>query len=114
MSWRCSNRQKADFSRGVHAFQRGEFKTALSGFKPLAEQGLAAAQYSLGGMYFEGKGVAQDYVYAYMWLNISSSSGEQDAAKHLGIIAEQMTSFQLKKAQDLARECVAKNYKLCI
>ena len=38
------NRQKADFSRGVHAFQRGEFKTALSGFKPLAEQGLAAAQ----------------------------------------------------------------------
>ena len=36
-------------------------------YKLAAEQGLAAAQSSLGGMYAIGQGVIQDDVYAHMW-----------------------------------------------
>ena len=39
--------------------------------------------------------------------------GNEDGAKLRDIAAEDMTPSQLEKAQDLARECVRKNYKGC-
>jgi len=48
-----------------------------------------------------------------MWWNIGASSGDKAAVKARGIVAVQMTPSQLEKAQDLARECVRKNYKGC-
>jgi hypothetical protein len=35
-----------------------------------ADQGLAGAQFNLGIMYTEGKGVPQDHVLAHMWLDL--------------------------------------------
>ena len=64
-------------------------------------------------MYDNGKGVLQDYVYAHMWANITASNGEKNGAEVRDIIAKDMTPSQIEKAQDLARECVAKNYKGC-
>jgi hypothetical protein len=78
-----------------------------------AEQGVAFAQSNLGVMYGTGQGVIQDNVYAHMWLNIAASSGHKSASKNRDIIAKRMTPSQLEKAQDLARECVRKNYKGC-
>ncbi|MDP6417655.1 MAG: sel1 repeat family protein, partial [Gammaproteobacteria bacterium] len=78
-----------------------------------AEQGIAGAQYNLGNAYANGRGVIQDNVYAHMWLNIAASSGDKDAIGIRDIIAKRMTPSQLEKAQDLARECVRKNYKGC-
>ena len=51
----------ADFDKGLTAAQNGDFATALKEWKPLAEQGLAEAQYNLGLMYHNGDGVPQDY-----------------------------------------------------
>ena len=48
-----------------------------------------------------------------MWYNISASNGDEVGGKNRDIIAKQMTPSQIEKAQDLARECVAKNYKGC-
>ena len=64
-------------------------------------------------MYALGRGVIQDNVYAHMWWNIAASSGEKKASKNRDMVAKQMTPSQIEKAQDLARECVAKNYKGC-
>jgi len=89
------------------------YKTALRWQTLAAEQGLSGAQHNLGLMYFRGYGVIKDYVYAYMWWNIAASSGNRGASKNRDIVAKQMTPSQLEKAQDLARECVAKNYKGC-
>jgi uncharacterized protein len=86
---------------------------ALREWTPLAEQGDADAQSNLGFLYVKGQGVLQDYVYAHMWWNIAASSGSEDAANNRDIVAEQMTPSQLEKASDLARECVAKDYKGC-
>ena len=52
-------------------------------------------------------------VYAHMWWNIAASKGNENAAKNRDMVAEKMTPSQLEKAQDLARECVKKNYKDC-
>ena len=105
--------QSADFDKGLDAYDRGDYATALREFKPLAEQGDAYAQYNLGVMYHEGKGVIQDYVRAHMWWNIAASQGDKDAIEYRDIVAKEMTPSQIKKAKKLARECVKKNYKGC-
>ena len=79
----------------------------------LAEQGNAAAHYELGMMYAKGQGVIQDNIYAHMWMNIAASSAIKNAIKNKKIIANQMTSAEISEAENLARECIAKNYKEC-
>ena len=86
---------------------------AVKWFKLAAEQGYAKAQYNLGLMYDNGEGVIQDNVYAHMWCNIAASNGSENAKKGKDILAKQMTPQDISKAQDLARECVKKNYKDC-
>jgi len=44
----------ADIYKGVDAYDSGDFATALREFRPLAEQGVAFAQFSLGVMYAFG------------------------------------------------------------
>ncbi len=44
----------ADFKAGVEAYQRGDYATALTEFRPLAQQGVASAQFGLGFMYHQG------------------------------------------------------------
>lgn len=40
---------------------------ALAWYRKAAEQGNAAGEYSVGGMYFSGEGVKQDLAQAYFW-----------------------------------------------
>ena len=102
-----------DFQKGVDAYDTGDYSLALDEFTPLAEQGDASAQYTLGLMYYNGDGVLQDYVYAQMWWNIAASSGNKKASENRDLVAKEMIPPQLAEAQRLARECVAKNYKGC-
>jgi uncharacterized protein len=88
-------------------------KTAVKWYTLAAEKGDADAQYNLGVMYVNGNGVIQDNAYAHMWWNIAASNGDKDAGKNRQTVAKEMTPSQLEKAQDLARECVAKKYKGC-
>ena len=44
-----------DFQKGVEAYDKGDYETALKEWRPLAEQGNAKAQYNLGLMYDMGK-----------------------------------------------------------
>ena len=90
-----------------------DYKTAVKWYRLAAEQGHAKAQTNLGVMYAKGDGVIADKVYAHMWGNIGSSNGNENGGKLRDLVSKEMTSSQLEKAQDLARECVAKNYKGC-
>ena len=58
----------------------------------------------LGLMYVNGQGVPQDFVLAYMWLNLSATQGFQSAIKNRDIVARRMTPAQIAEAQKLARE----------
>ena len=64
-------------------------------------------------MYYSGQGIKIDKVYAHMWANIASSNGFENSKGLLEAFNKEMTPSQIEKAQDLARECVKKNYKGC-
>ena len=102
-----------DYHKGWDELYRGEHATALKSFTLSAEQGDAYAQYSLGYLYENGRGVIQDNVRAHMWYNIAASSGNKNAAKTRDLVTIQMSPSQIEKAQDLARQCVMKNYNRC-
>ena len=44
-----------------------------------------------------------------MWWDILASSGEAEAVKNRDILAKEMTPSQIGKAQDMAREWMAKH-----
>ena len=46
------------------AYERQDYTAAIQLCRPLAEEGDARAQLSLGGMYYNGQGVQQDYAEA--------------------------------------------------
>jgi len=54
--------------------------------KQAAEKGDAQAQYSLGGMYYNGQGVAKDYAEAAKWWRASAEQGNAEAQNDLGAI----------------------------
>ena len=99
-------------------YQRGhgvarDYKEAVRWFRLAVQKGDADAQYELARSYTEGKGVTQDYVKAHMWFNIAASNGVEPAFKGRDLVLKGMTYADLSKAQELARECVAKSYKGC-
>jgi len=52
----------------------------------LAEQGDAQAQYNLGVMYDNGKGVPQDYIKAVQWYTKSAEQGFAVSQYNLGVM----------------------------
>ena len=76
----------ADFQTGLTAYKSGDYVTALREFRPLAEQGDAAAQFNLGGMYAKGRGVLQDYKTAVKWYRLAAKQGNADAQTNLGFM----------------------------
>ena len=78
MSW------SADIQKGLTAAQRGDFATALREWTPLAKQGNAYAQYNLGQMYRQGKGVPQDDKTAVKWYRLAAEQGNASAQTVLG------------------------------
>ncbi len=94
----------AEFNKGVAAYNRGDYGTALQVFKIVAEQNHAAAQYNLGVMYSFGRGVPQDFVQAYMWFNLAAAQGNEKASQNRNIVAKLMTCSDISKAQRMVHE----------
>ena len=76
----------AGFDEGMAAYDRGDYATALKEWLPLAEQGDANAQNSLGIMYGNGDGVTQDYAEALKWYRKAAEQGNADAQNNLGVM----------------------------
>jgi TPR repeat protein len=90
-----------------------DYKEAAKYYHLAADQGHAAAQFYLGGLYFEGEGVPQNYAQAHMWLNIASVNGADDGQKWRDETAKKMSQDDVSKAQDMARVCMASGYQDC-
>ncbi len=63
------------------AYRHGDYATALALYRSLAEQGDAAAQYILGGMYDKGEGVPRDTIEANKWWYRAALHGNADALR---------------------------------
>ena len=91
-----------------------EYDTALRWYTLASAQGHANAQNNLGAMYYKGAGVQKSNAYAHIWFNIAASSGDTaNAQKNMDMVEKEMTTSEIKKAQSLARKCVAKKYTGC-
>jgi TPR repeat protein len=76
----------ADFQAGLDAYQKGDYVTAAKEWRPLADQGSAAAQLNIGLLYLDGHGVPQDYGEAVMWLRRSAEQDNTEAQHDLGAL----------------------------
>ncbi len=74
----------ADVSKGWDAYKNGDYETALRESRPIAEQGNARAQFTLGRMYEQGFGVPQDYHEALKWYTLSAEQSHPTAQNNLG------------------------------
>ncbi len=90
-----------------------DYKQAAKWFRLSAEQGYARSQFWMGDFHYRGNGVPKNLSRAYMWFNIGASNGNESSAKARDLIATEMNYRQIEKGQDLAHECVVKDYKGC-
>jgi hypothetical protein len=77
---------QAGFEDGLAAYKRGDYATALKEWQPLAEAGNADAQYNLGLMYYNGRGVPQDHREAVKWYRLAAEQGYALAQYNLGVM----------------------------
>ena len=74
-----------NFQKGFDAYNAGDYQTALREWRPLAEQGDAAAQYNLALVYMGGEGVPQDYAEAVKWYRLAVEQGHASAQYNLAV-----------------------------
>ncbi len=74
----------ADFRKGWVAYNRGDYTTAMSEWKPLAEQGNADAQHSVGLLYGKGRGVPENNKTAAKWHRLAAEQGLAKAQDRMG------------------------------
>ena len=73
-------------------------------YRKAAKQNLAAAQYNLGVRYYNGEGVAKDWVEAYKWLLLAARQGDEDAKKNITELESKLTPEQIADGKKRARD----------
>jgi hypothetical protein len=69
------------------AYDKGNYKSALRGLLPLAEQGDPRAQTTLGLLYYRGsKDVPRDEAEAAKWFRLAAEHGDATAQFNLGVM----------------------------
>lgn len=92
------------YQKGMRAYERGDYETAVKQLGVLAEQGIARAQYQLGAMYQQGQGVAQNDIQALMWVILAAMKGIDAAVGIQKTLIKEMPADQIVKAERLARD----------
>jgi TPR repeat protein len=84
-----------------------DYAEALKWRQKAADQGHAYAQYGLGCMYRDGRGVSMDDIEAYAYFNLAARSWEP-AAKAREHLEKDMFSDQAAQAQKRTKELQAR------
>ncbi len=74
---------------------------ALKYWRPLAEQGDAELQFTIGLIYNSGQGVPQDYAEAARWFRLAAEQGDAHAQDNLGLMYEKGWGVQQDYIQAL-------------
>jgi TPR repeat protein len=88
--------REVDFSSAKDAYSKGDYRTALMGFKKGAQQGNPEAQLLLAKVYADGRGIQQDYSEAFKWY--------KRAAEHQNPIAEYAVGKSYGEGQGVSKD----------
>lgn len=94
----------ADYNAGSAAFNAGDYTRAFQEFRQSADAGNSLAQYMMGRLYAEGRGVGEDMSAAYMWFDLSASNGNSHAIAARDAIAAEMDADEIEEAQQMAAD----------
>ena len=75
------------------AIKLGDYAKIYLIVKPQAKDGNPGAQYLLGRLYFNGKGVRQNYGKASYWFQMSAGQGYAPAQRYLAVLCSRKPSF---------------------
>jgi TPR repeat protein len=75
-----------EFRKGLTAFNRGDYSTALRVWRPLAERGDPRSESGIGFMYHRGMGVDVDDREAVSWLSRAAEHGQAEGQLMLGVL----------------------------
>ena len=75
-----------DFAAGLAAYNKGDFAEALKQWQPVADGGSRDAQYNVGLLYLDGKGVVRNYEEAVKWFERAADQGQVEAQHDLGAL----------------------------
>ncbi len=101
------------YRAGQVAYFFGHHAKALNQWRPLAEQGYAQAQASMGWLYQAGLGVKQDNAEALQWYRLGAKQGNAVAQNNLGVMHENgiAVSKNLEKAIPWYRKSAEQGYR---
>lgn len=91
------------YSQGAGGLAKNDSE-AFKWYKKAADQGYAPAQYNLGILYDEGRGVPQNRAAAYFWLHLAASTGKKDYAARRDRTAQHLTLVQMAQLKKRAAE----------
>ena len=112
-----------EYRKAIDAYKKEDYKTSYDLILPLAKKGFAQAQYNLGIMYANGKGVEKNYSKAIEWWILAAGQGNDKAQYSLGLMYEKGKGvkenlktakkwFQLASNQGLAKAKEKLNFPL--
>jgi hypothetical protein len=84
-----ANTAQIAFDKGLAAYKKGDYSTALLEFRSAAEQGHLDAMYNLGFMYEKGRGTPQNFPEAVTWYRKAAEQGEPWSQVNLGLMYEE-------------------------
>lgn len=92
------------FQEGMRCHHEGDYPEALRCWLPLAETGIAEAQYNVGRMYAYGEGVTKNYTEAFAWFILSARNGRIEARKAKDELKPHMSPNEIARAYERASE----------
>ena len=85
--------------QGIEAYNRSDYVKAYEIWLPLALDGSKRAQFFIGALYFEGRGVKQNVIRSYLWLHRANESGDKAAPVLIGRLKKIMSPAELNEVQ---------------
>lgn len=98
-----------EFEDGIKAIKSEKFDKAFQHIERSSKLGNKLAQYELALLYAQGLGTKQDFLQAYIWLNVASEVKEKRWNELLDKISKLFTNEQKATFQPLVNEYIS-NY----
>ena len=89
-----------DFDKAVEVYNKGSYIQALNTFYVLAKNGDAEAQYNVGMIYANGKGVKADLSEAMKWYEKAALQGHIEAQHALGLLNTHAGNYIFANPED--------------